>query len=271
MLLPLGVMARPAQFQTTTKQIWGNEVWAAHDQLGGNYGVLSESAGERKQAAELPKGVVMVGGRGAGKVVIGEEAQILVMEDTVKTGYMVSLKHMESSYLPKIEGQGLLAGLDVPAEAAKIRLALRLARYSDALKLIAKLDDGDFKQTLTDRIQKAAREKRRVLDVFFEEGKKWEAYRVASSFIRCFPKEKDASKVRSMLAKLKADRTVKDELAARKMYAQVSAKAAKMMLDKRVDLMKQALPGLIEKYPETVCASIMKKILESGEKLQNAK
>lgn len=244
LLLPLAVLDNPGAFKPTTIMLWGKSMPAGHDYLGGNFNALNGSG---------------VGGL----TIVGPDGRIISGKGTPSTAYL-----MTSSFLPSVEeavrDHGLLAGLTPPQEAAKVRYFLRLASYSDALREVKKLDDGPFKDTLTERIQALAVEKKRVFDVFVEEGKMWEAYRVGTSYVKCFSREKNVSQVRSALAKIKADRAVKNELAARKAYGQLIARVSSMSTQKQCGAIIQMLPSLMEKYPDAACTSVMEEVLKKA-------
>ena len=51
-------------------------------------------------------------------------------------------------------------------------------------------DVGEFKKTLLERLEALRAKKRALFDSLVAADRKWDAYKVGSSYVRCFPKAK---------------------------------------------------------------------------------
>lgn len=241
----LGVLDNPNSFLGFTKSIWGKDRIAAHDYTGANVKILMEKGG-------------------AVLTCVGPDGKILEkLGNSPPMAYPAAPNFVKSNY-EKHKDKGLLADLNPPKGSEKILMCLKFAKYSEALILLKRAEDGPFKETLTGRLKALDAEKRRVFDVFREEGKTWEAYRVGESILRCFSKEKDLNTIRSYVSRLKSDATVKNELAARKAFASLLGQILRISGTKRVDAIKQAMESFIKKYSGTVCASVAEKIRDKA-------
>ncbi len=127
--------------------------------------------------------------------------------------------------LAKTLDKGLLAGLKVPARFKLLAKAIKLGQMDAAQALLKKIPDNEtykaFKGELTARFEKLRKKKKALFDKMVEEKKEWEAYKVGSSYVRCFPRATDASTVKSAVRKLKYKPVVKENMTAMKMYKKV--------------------------------------------------
>jgi hypothetical protein len=131
--------------------------------------------------------------------------------------------------LKKVGNQGLLGGLKIPAAAQRVVALVKAAQLSNALNGLKYLPEkgevGDFRKELTKRIEALQVQKKKIFDDLEKAGKKWQAFKAGSSYLRVFPQAKDASAVRTKVSKLQYDKDVKKELAAKGALGRVLAMA----------------------------------------------
>ncbi len=125
--------------------------------------------------------------------------------------------------------QGLLGGLDVPSNAKPIAKLIKLGNLAGAQALLTRLSgsgpSGEFKEKLVARLEDLRKQKLALFESLASAEKLWEAYKVGDSYVRCFPKAPDLSKIKSAVAALKMKPQVKDNLASQSLFTKVASMA----------------------------------------------
>ena len=124
------------------------------------------------------------------------------------------------------KSEGLLGGLEVPARCAPIATAIKQGQLAAAQALLAKVPRSAqyaaFKAELLKRLEELSKKKLELLSTLTSEGKHWEAFKVASSYLACFPRSNAASDVKSKLATLKGAPEVKKNLSAAQSFKRLA-------------------------------------------------
>ena len=92
-----------------------------------------------------------------------------------------------------------------------------------------------------------------------ESGELWSAYKQYLTMREQFGGYETDINLATVLKELKADKTVANELAARKYYERAERRFPKVGMDRTLGMLK----GLIEKYPGTEAANASQKIIDS--------
>jgi len=132
------------------------------------------------------------------------------------------LKQNITSHMDK----GLLGGLTVPAPAQPIARMIRSGNLAGAQAMLGALKGealASFKQTLEERLENLKKNKRDLIEQFSKAEKPWEAYKVAQSYVRCFPKAADVNDMKALVKVLQESAVVKSNLAAKEGYARLAS------------------------------------------------
>jgi hypothetical protein len=162
--------------------------------------------------------------------------------------------------------KGLLGGLTVPTNAKPIAKLIKLGNLAGAQVLLKRLSgsgpSGEFKEALTTRFEELRKRKLALFEEMQKAEKLWEAYKAGDSYVRCFPKAKDVSKVKSAVYALKSKKAVKDNISAKSTYTKVAALAYGSK--GRASVRSQAVPlleKLVQKYEGAEFAEYSKSLM----------
>lgn len=185
------------------------------------------TAYDRIRGQEKRSAVVIVGPDGellCRAVDPSQGAFRLIREDKEVTVPCAVLMDEIQKHLDK----GLLAGVAIPEQARLIATAIKCGRLAEAQAYLTAIPDksplAELKKTLQARFEDLRKSKLALFEELLKAGKEWDAYKVGESYLRCFPKAEDATKVRTALAKLAQQQPVRDNLKAKQTYASIAAK-----------------------------------------------
>jgi hypothetical protein len=214
-ILPVAVFSKPTSFAGATGALWGRQTPAALD------------CGQATNMALAP---------GAAVVLFDPDGNVVAKTGDVKKGayfYQGVENNAPCNYVdlkkavePLMSAKGgLLGGLKVPAQLKPLAGALKAGKLAEVQAALASLpatgEIGDFKAELSKRIEDLRAKKRALFDSL-EATDKWGAYKVGVSYLRCFPKAKDISEVRTRVQALTKDPAVKKNLEAQAVFAQIA-------------------------------------------------
>ncbi len=172
-------------------------------------------------------------------------------------GKVVGLEASESAMKRGLENaQWTFKKADYDPGLSKVLDLLEWNQYEAGMKALAPLRTSSAKKPLAESAGK-------LYDVMKAEGQKWKeladteteknpihAYDLYTRITACFPKDDLAKSVEAPLKKLTADPAVKDELEARKMYAQLDAALQRATLAQKNDVIGFC-KKITAKYPKT--------------------
>ena len=152
--------------------------------------------------------------------------------------------------------KGLLGGLTIPPNAKPIAALIKSGDLAAAQTALAGLKSdgpsGEFKKALLDRFAELRKSKRELFDELVKAEKPWDAYKAGQSYVRCFPKADDVSKVKSAVETLKMNALVKSNLSARTSFMQVASLAfSSKSKSGAADQAGPALDQIVKKYSDT--------------------
>jgi len=215
----MAVFKRPNGFKGMSQRFWGKETLAGLDVQGATNQLLGK------------------GRKGCAIVILGTEGETLYAGSDINKGSsfyraagnpkvpFADLRKNITAHLDK----GLLGGLKVPVMMRPVAKAVRAGQLGGAQMMLARAPDagapGEFKKALLKRLEALRVKKRALFDSLMAAGKKWDAYKVGSSYVRCFPKAKDMSEVRRSVSSMNFKKPVKQNLAARRIFFQIAAMA----------------------------------------------
>jgi hypothetical protein len=243
--VPIGVFGRPQRFKSLSGKLWGQEISCGLDP-----GMLINRT--------LGRGI-----RDCGVVIFGPDGKALWRGLNFRHSTMVfrgSRKLLIPSELEKRVkphlSKGILGGVEIPPMLKPIAALIKAGRLGQAQLMISRLPSrapyGELKQTVLGRLEEVRTKKRALFDELVAAEKKWDAFKVGSSYVRCFPRAKDASKVRSALSSLKMRPPVKDEYAAKQNFTRLAVLGygsfARGGSGSRVHAV---MASLAKKYPDT--------------------
>lgn len=146
------------------------------------------------------------------------------MQDAEKTpSPLADLKQAVGAHLK----DGLLGGLTIPAAAQPLAQAIKLGQLANAQASLATIPDsstelGPFKKELTKRFEDLRARKLALFNELEKDAaKKWQAFKVGHSYVRCFPNSKEASEVKTKLGTLQQDASVRKNLEAQQWFGQL--------------------------------------------------
>jgi hypothetical protein len=157
--------------------------------------------------------------------------------------------------------KGFLGDLDMPDAVKPITQALKAGQLAAVQNMLTSIQDsnaqlGPFKKELAKRLEDLRAKKRALFDSLDSAGKKWDAYRVGTSYQACFPKASDGSEVRTKVSALGQDATVRKNLEAQKLLTQILTIGYGPAGAKDRAPAKAALLDLAKKFAETEFAPI---------------
>lgn len=245
MLVPVGVFKGPAGFRSLAQSLWGKERNAALDFGNASYQFLRGDAADACSVIFGPDGEILeragqLGSAGSYYNMPGKPA--------------VPFYDLQEAIKPHLD-KGLLGGLKPPDGAAPILTAIKMARYSEAMALLEqaskKGETNGFHKTLLERLAALEKSKLELFEQLKKDGDAWGAYKVGSSFARCFSKSKEVSDVKKEINSLKRDASVKDNLKAESIFQKLAQSLGKKTGPKAKQDIQAALQMMAQKYPKT--------------------
>jgi len=118
------------------------------------------------------------------------------------------------------------------------------------------------KKELQKRLDELQAKKRAFIDTLDSAGRKWDAYKVAQSYVTCFPKAKDNGDVKKKIYELEKDQSVKTNLEAQKSLNNILTIGYGPAAKDHVQA-KAALEALVKKYSETEAATLANAVINS--------
>ena len=233
-------------FDELAKGLWGKDLVVGQDAKDLTYQVFREGVEKAAIVILSPEGKILWRGADPKK-----GNYFYSRPGRPKMAYADLKENME----PHLD-KGLLGGLTVPVQGRPVEAAIKLGDLAQARLLLNRLkgDGGvaEFKDELTERLEALGEKKRASFDALMAAGKIWDAYKVGSSYARCFPKAEGAKKVKSDLRSLKSKPEVRDNLKAQKTFIKTVALAygptGKPEMKEKVG---QALEKMAGKYSDT--------------------
>jgi hypothetical protein len=240
------VFKQSNRFKSLSATVWGKDVPRALD-----VGDLAN----RTFAKSAPQ---------AAAVVLGPDGSVLWQGSKLTLGgsYYPTAGRPPVPYADLLKGikphlgKGLLGDIKIPAQLEAHANLIKFGKLGAAESALSKVrasgNVADVAKTLCERIEGIRKEKRELFDSLMSAGKLWDAYKVGSSYVRCFSRAKDVSKVRSAVSSMKYKGGVKDNLSAQQSFARLAqigygSRAQKAALGQVAAAMKQ----LAEKKGDT--------------------
>jgi hypothetical protein len=174
---------------------------------------------------------------GAGIVILDPEGKIIWKGgDPTKGSYFyqgpgappVPYEDLKKHIEPHLK-KGLLGGLSIPAQAKPVADALKAGDLAGAQARLVALGTsgpaGDFRKEIQGRLEDLRKRKLELFDELSKAGKSWEAFKVGQSYVRCFPKAEDLSKVKGAVSTLQSNAEVKQNLTAKQNFVMITSQA----------------------------------------------
>jgi hypothetical protein len=160
-----------------------------------------------------------------------------------------------------VKDKGLLGGVTVPAEAKMVVELVRRGQIAQADQFVQRLPDqgatGDFKKEMVKRLEALRVAKREIFDKLEKDGKKWEAFKTGSSYLRVFPQAKDRSDVATKVGTLQNDAAVRKSLEAQQVFVNVLAQVYGPSRNPAfLAQAKTTFQQFADKYKDTVFATL---------------
>lgn len=256
-LIPIGLFKSPVRFRSMAKMLWGDDYVCGLDAREATYKKLRGDSASAGIIVFGPEGDVLWRGSDPhkGSHFYPEAGRPKVPFADLKKGISAHLK------------QGLLAGLDIPIQADMIAKAIKCGQLAQAQAYLSQVPKsgalGEFRTALETRFEELRKKKLAHFEELQKAGKDWDAYKVGSSYARCFPRAKDAMKIKSTVRKLAMKKDVRDNLDAKRAFANVVPRVygSKGKASLRMQA-KPALRQIAAKYPKTefggACAAIVR-------------
>ena len=248
-LIPVAQFNKPHLLSAFVQRLWGEDAQVALDVDRLAYDVLRGSESGASVVILSPNGEILV------RAI--EPARALRYYSSMEGKPPVVVADFRLNIQPHLD-ESIFHGLTIPAGKVfeMIVSTVNNARFGEALKILKKLpsrgDIGEFKSALTERIGAVEARKLALMKALEESGDKWAEYKVGESFLRVFPKAKEAGKVKSRLRKLKRDDAVEDQLEAREMFYKVAEMCCGSKAKAAAAKQKRLLFAQIaRKYPDT--------------------
>jgi len=202
-------------------------------------------------------------------VLIGPEGDVLWSGGSPNsaTSYRISGGRKENALVADTRAnvtpyldKGLLKGLDIPRKADSIVELIHTGQYSKAIKKLKskKSSMPEFSNTLLERLEQVRQKKLAFFEKLIEEGDNWGAYKVGSSYTRCFSSASEVSKVKSKVSKLKQNKNVRDNISALNSFRKFQGVYNKLNLNtKEIDRVRSDMSKFADKYEGTEIGDIV--------------
>jgi hypothetical protein len=214
-------------------------------------------------------------GKGAGIVILGPEGEILHSGSDPEKGQFTA-PDGEKSPVPWAEikrgvephlKKGLLGGIDLPDVVKPITQAIKNGQLAAAQNMLGNVPDsnaqlGPFKKEVQKRFDELQAKKRAFIDTLDSAGRKWDAYKVAQSYVTCFPKAKDNADVKKKIYELEKDQSVKTNQEAQRALVNILTVGYGPAAKDHTQA-KAALEGLAKKYSDTEAATMATAVVNS--------
>jgi hypothetical protein len=202
-------------------------------------------------------------------VILGPDSEVLFTGGGAHDGNSYTDKSFTVPYnlavlkegYEKAKDKGLLGGLTVPAEAKSVAELLKRGQIAQADQYVQRLPDqgavGDFKKELVKRLEALRVSKRELFDKLEKDGKKWEAFKVGTSYLRVFPQAKDRNDVSGKVTALQNDASVRKNQESQQVFYNLlpqiygPARNAAFLAQAKTIFQQFA-----EKYKDTECATL---------------